>query len=66
MRVYLEKDRTCTTDTIIATYTTVAGLMRRVENVGHMLYMDNFFSSSDLFNDLHSRKINCCGTVRLN
>jgi hypothetical protein len=48
------------------THTTVAGVMRRVENVGHNLYMDNFFSSPDLFTNLHSRKINCCGTVRLN
>jgi hypothetical protein len=39
--------------------------MRRVENVGHKLYKDNFFSSPDLF-DLQSRKINCCGTATLN
>jgi hypothetical protein len=57
MRVYLWKDRT---------YTTVAGLMRKVENVGQKLYIDNFFSSPDLFNNLHSRKRNCCGTIRLN
>jgi hypothetical protein len=44
----------------------VAGLTRRVENVGHKLYMDNFFSSPDLFDNLYIRKINCCGTVRLN
>jgi hypothetical protein len=49
-----------------ATEATVAGIMKKVENVGHNLYMDNFFSSLDLFNDLHSRKINCRGTVRLN
>jgi hypothetical protein len=66
VRVYLGKDRTCTTDTMTATHATVAGLTRRVENVGHKLYMDSFFSSPDLFDDLHSRKINCCGTVRLN
>jgi hypothetical protein len=36
--------------------------MRRVENVGHKLYMDNFFPSPDLFNNLHSRKTHCCGT----
>jgi hypothetical protein len=48
MRVYLGKDRTCATDTMTATHDTVAGLMRRVENVGHKLYMDNFFSFPDL------------------
>jgi hypothetical protein len=66
MRVYLGKDKTCATDTMTVTHAIVAGLTRRVENVWHKLYMDNFFSSPDLFNDLHRRKINCCGTVRLN
>jgi hypothetical protein len=61
MKVYLGKDRAYATDTMTATHATVAGLMRRAENVGHKLYMDNFFSSPDLFDDLHSRKINCCG-----
>jgi hypothetical protein len=65
MRVYSGKDRTYATDTMTAMHTTVVGLTRRVENVGQKLYNDNFFSS-DLFNDLYSRKINCCGTVRLN
>jgi hypothetical protein len=49
MRVYLGKDRTYATDTMTATHTTVAGLMRRAENVTQKLYMDNFFSSPDLF-----------------
>jgi hypothetical protein len=40
--------------------------MRRIENVGHKLYMDNFFSSPELFDDLHTKAINCCGTVRPN
>jgi hypothetical protein len=66
MRVCLGKDRThAATDTMTATHTTVAGLMRRAENLGHKLYMDSF-SSPDLFSNLHSKKINCCGSVRLN
>jgi hypothetical protein len=28
--------------------------------------MDNYFTSPKLFNDLHSRKINACGTARHN
>jgi hypothetical protein len=43
MRVYLGKDMTYTTGAVTATHATVAGLTRRVENVGHKLYMDNFF-----------------------
>jgi hypothetical protein len=46
MKVYLGKDGKYATDTT-ATHATVAGLTRRVENVGHKLYMDNFFSSPD-------------------
>jgi len=64
--VYLGKDRTHATDTVTATHATVAELKRNIQNVGNKLYMDNFFSSSDLFDDLHSKKIRCCGTVRLN
>jgi hypothetical protein len=44
MRVYLGKDRTYTINTMTATHATVVGLMRRVENVGHKPYMENFFS----------------------
>jgi hypothetical protein len=28
--------------------------------------MDSFFSSSALFNSLHTKTINCCGTIRQN
>jgi hypothetical protein len=38
---------------------------REVEGVGHKLYMDNFFSSPDPYDDLIQKKIYCCGTVRL-
>jgi hypothetical protein len=40
-------------------------LIRRVKGVGHKLYVDNFFSSPDLFDDLHTRAVNCCRTVRI-
>lgn len=45
---------------------TVLQLVRRVEGVGHKLYMDNYFSSPLLFDALLERKINSCGTVRHN
>jgi len=47
-----------------ATHATVTELTARMENVGHKLYLDNI-SSSPLDN-LHTKKINCCGTVRPN
>jgi hypothetical protein len=40
---------------------TVSSIIRRVEGVGHKLFMDYFFSSLDLFDDK-----NCCNTVRSN
>jgi hypothetical protein len=47
MSEYLFQDRKCVT----ATCATVAGLTTRIENVGHKLYMDNFFSSPELFDN---------------
>jgi hypothetical protein len=66
MSVYLRRDRKRVTASMTATYATVTGLTTRIENFGHILCMDNFFSSPDLFDDLHTKAINCCGTVRLN
>jgi len=46
------------------TNATVRSLTKRPEGVGHKLYMDYFFSSPDLFDDLHTRGINCCRNIR--
>jgi hypothetical protein len=66
MTVYLGKDRKLATPTMTATHATVTGLTGRIENLGHKLYSDSFISSSELFDDLHNKAINCCGTVRQN
>jgi hypothetical protein len=66
MSVYLGKDRKHATATMTATHANVSGLTARIKNLGHKLYMDNVFSSPDLFDDLHMKAINCCGTVRPN
>jgi len=47
-----------------ATHGIVLQLIRRVEGLGHKLYMDSYFSSPAIFDDVSGRKINCCGTVR--
>jgi hypothetical protein len=39
-------------------------LTSRVEGAGHKLFMNNFFSSPDLFDDLHKGDINYCGTIK--
>ena len=41
----------------------MTNLTRGVERFGHKLYMDSFFSSPDLYDDL-AQKILFCGTVR--
>jgi hypothetical protein len=65
MSMHLGRDRTAT-PSMTATHVTVSRLTTRTENFGHKLYMDNFFSSPDLFYDLHTKAINFCGTVRPN
>jgi hypothetical protein len=51
---------------VTATHAIVTGLAARIEHVGHNLDMDYFFSSPALFDNLHRKTINCCGTVRPN
>jgi hypothetical protein len=63
MRVYLGKDSHSATDDMTATHATVRHLTHRVEGLGLKLFMDNFFSSPRLFDDLERRKINSCRTV---
>jgi len=48
---------------VTTTHATVTELMRKIEGRGHKLYMDNFFSSPELFDDLVKKQIYCCGTV---
>jgi hypothetical protein len=40
--------------------------MELVSYKGNTMYMDNYFSSPRLFDDLHNRRIGSCGTVRHN
>ena len=51
MRMYLGRDSHFATD-MTATHTTVRHLTSRVEGLGHKIFMDNFFSSPRLFDDL--------------
>jgi len=63
MKVYLGRDSHSATDDMTATHATVRHLTCRFEGLGHKLFMDNFFSSSRLFDNLLRRKIHSCGTV---
>jgi len=66
MKVYLGKDRQHRAQHVTATHATVTELTRKIEGCGHKLYMDNFFSYPELFEDLVKKQIYCCGNVRLN
>jgi hypothetical protein len=66
MSVYLGKDRQNATWMMTTAYMTVKNLARRVDGVGYKVYTDNFLSSPDLFDNLHTGAIECCGTVRQN
>jgi len=41
----------------------VLQVIRRVKGLGHKIFMDNYFTSPALFDDLFQRKIRACGTV---
>ncbi len=66
MTIYLGRDRQRTAQHLSATHATVSKLTEKIQGRGHKLYMDNYFSSPDLFDDLATKQIYCCGTVRPN
>ena len=59
--ICLCKDREWIVQHLTATHTTVTNLTRRVGG-GPKLYVDNFFSSPDLFYNLAQNIIYCCET----
>jgi len=63
MRVYLGKDSHSATDNMTAKHATVRHLTCRVEDLGHKMFMDNFFSTPKLFDDLERCEINSCRPV---
>jgi hypothetical protein len=44
----------------------VLDLVQGLDNKNHLVYMDNYFSSYDLYTNLMSRNIYACGTVNIN
>jgi hypothetical protein len=48
------------------THATVMKLVEGLEGRGHNIYMDNYYSSPDLFLDLYDNGFGACGTVAVN
>jgi hypothetical protein len=66
MVAYLGKQRENADENVTLTHGRVLKLIRKAEGVGHKLFMDNYFPSSQQLSHLYSRTINSCGTVRHN
>lgn len=67
MKVYLGNDKSKKNVGNSASYNVVTTMTECVKGKGHKLYMDNFFSSPQLYTDLFKEKyINSCGTIRCN
>ena len=48
------------------THKVVTDLVRPIYGKGHYVYMDNYFSSPALFEELQYNQVGACGTLRLN
>jgi hypothetical protein len=66
MSIYLGKGMQNEKQMVTTIHAVVKSFTSRAEGVGHILYMDNFFSTPHLFDDLHMRAVNHCGIVRQN
>ena len=66
MSVCLGKQRQHATGQITATHGMVLQVIQRVEGLGHKIFMDTYFTSPALFDDLFQQKISVCvcGTLR--
>jgi hypothetical protein len=63
MAVHLDKEKKCGTASMTAIYTPVTEFTTtRTETVRHILYMGNFFPSSELFDGFHTNTISNCGS----
>ena len=63
MKVYLVRDSRSATDDMTATHATDRHLTCRIEELGHNLFMDYFFSTPRHYDDLLRRKIHSCRIV---
>ena len=64
--VHTGKDSSLNTDDVGVTHAVVRKLLEGLEGRGHHVYIDNFYSSPALFQDLRRHGFGACGTVGTN
>lgn len=62
----LGKDDTLAQDGKGLAYSIVIKLLEGLEERGHHVYMDNWYTSTALFDELSARGFGACGTIRSN
>lgn len=64
--LYLGGETDQTSRAVNVPYKVISSLSEDVQNKGHVIYMDNFFSSPALFHYLAQHGTGACGTLRVN
>jgi len=63
---YIDKDDSLGTADVGMTQAVVMKLVDPIKGRGHHVYMDNYYTSPQLFSDLHDNGFGACGTVQVN
>ena len=65
-QLYLGRENVQTPRAVGVAYQVVTSLTEPLYNKGHVVYMDNFFASPALFEDLAQHQTGACGTLHVN
>ena len=64
--LFTGKDDSLGSDNVGVTHAVVMKLVDPIKDRGHNVYMDNFYTSPQVFADLRDNGFGACGTLRLN
>ena len=65
-KLYLGKENQNVRQEVGLAHRVVTELAEPLYDKGHVIYMDNFFSSKDLYQELADNQMGACGTLRIN
>ena len=66
LNMYTGKETVAVNETRGATHKLVMDVINPILDRGHIVYMDDYFSSPALFKDMIDRQTGACGTLRVN